>query len=38
MSKLVEASDCYNFSYSNLDEAVSTFDKLSETEREFARL
>lgn len=31
MSKLVEASDCYNFSYSNLDEAVSTFDKLSET-------
>jgi len=31
MSKLVGASDCYNFSYSNLDEAVTTFDKLSET-------
>jgi len=31
MSKLVEASDCYNFSYSNLDEAVATFERLSET-------
>lgn len=31
MSRLIEACDCYNFSYSNLDEAVETFDKLSET-------
>ncbi len=31
MSKLVEASACYNFSYSNLDEAVETFERLSET-------
>lgn len=31
MSRLVEASDCYNFSYSNLDEAVTTFERLSET-------
>lgn len=31
MSRLIEASDCYNFSYSNLDEAVETFERLSET-------
>ena len=31
MSNLIEASDCYNFSYSNLDEAIETFEKLSET-------
>jgi len=31
MSNLIEASDCYNFSYSNLDEAVAIFDELSET-------
>ncbi|EGG99236.1 hypothetical protein imdm_1353 [gamma proteobacterium IMCC2047] len=31
MSKLIEACDCYNFSYSNLDEAVETFEKLSAT-------
>lgn len=30
MSKLVEASDCYNFTYSNLDEAVATFERLSQ--------
>ena len=28
MSKFVEASDCYNFSYSNLEEAVEAFDRL----------
>ena len=31
MSNLIEASDCYNFSYSNLDEAIETFEKLSTT-------
>jgi len=31
MSNLIEASDCYNFSYSNLDEAIAIFDELSET-------
>ena len=30
MSRLIEASDCYNLSYSNLEEAVSTLNQLSE--------
>ena len=30
MSRLIESSDCYNFQYSNLDEAVETFERLSE--------
>lgn len=31
MSRLIEESQCFNFSYSDLDEAVDSFEKLSET-------